>query len=81
MLKQGQYLVGKPDNKAPTPLTVVVQQLNGADPLVERLAKPVINQSLYPSFDENDDWKEQIRASIAVELDEKISALNNTSNP
>ncbi|WP_345122074.1 hypothetical protein, partial [Quisquiliibacterium transsilvanicum] len=30
-----QYLMGRPEGKAPTPLTVVVQQLNGADPLVE----------------------------------------------
>jgi hypothetical protein len=44
--KQGDahYLVGKPDGKAPTPLTVVVQQLNNENPLVNRLAKSVIDQ-------------------------------------
>ena len=30
-----QYLMGKPAGSAPTPLTVVVQQLNGADPLID----------------------------------------------
>jgi hypothetical protein len=29
-----QYLVGKPAGKAPTPLTVVVQQLNSDNPLI-----------------------------------------------
>jgi hypothetical protein len=33
-----QYLVGKPGATAPAPLTVIVQQLSGRDPLVERLA-------------------------------------------
>ena len=36
-----QYLVGRPEGKAPTPLNIVVQQLNGLDPLVNRLAKPM----------------------------------------
>lgn len=39
-----QYLMDRPHGKAPTPLTVVVQQLNGADPLVERLARPLIDR-------------------------------------
>ena len=38
-----QYLVGKPDAKAPTPLTVVVNQWSGKDPVAERLAKPLID--------------------------------------
>ncbi len=39
----GQYLLGRPEMKAPTPLNVVVQQLNRDDPVVDRLARPVIN--------------------------------------
>jgi hypothetical protein len=31
-----QYLMGRPEGKAPTPLNIVVQQLNGSDPLVEK---------------------------------------------
>lgn len=55
-----QYLVGKPAGKAPTPLTVVVQQLNGDNPLVNRLTNPVINQLKYPSLHKNDAWEDQI---------------------
>src|SRR5262245_55871372 len=38
----GQYLVGKPAASAPAPLTVVVQQLSGCDPLVDSLATPTL---------------------------------------
>src|SRR5512139_2260732 len=51
-----QYLMGRPEGKAPTPLTVVVQQLNGADPLVERLAKPLIDREKYPTLHANSSW-------------------------
>ena len=46
----GQYLVGKPVGKAPTPLTVVVQQLNGDNPLINRLANKAIDQYKYPGL-------------------------------
>jgi hypothetical protein len=46
---RAQYLVGRPEGKAPTPMNIVVQQLSGADPLVEKLAKPAISRALYPS--------------------------------
>lgn len=68
-----QYLIGKPEGKAPTPLTVVVQQLNGADPLVERLAQPIIHRTRYPSLDLLDDTADDIRARIAAELPDKIA--------
>src|ERR1700724_4017317 len=45
-----QYLVGKPGAAAPAPLTVIVQQLSGRDPLAERLAKPHIDRGEYPSL-------------------------------
>lgn len=76
-----QYLVGKPVVKAPTPLTVVVQQLNGDHPLINRLAKPVIDQYKYPSLHEDDAWESQIKALIAIELAEKIPTLEKPSNP
>jgi len=63
-----QYLVGKPEHKAPTPLTVVVQQLNGADPLVERLSRDVIHNTQFPG----DAWKQQIKALVAAELVQKL---------
>jgi hypothetical protein len=76
-----QYLVGKPETKAPTPLNVVVQQLNGSDPLVERLAKPVINRALYPSLHTNDDWEAKVRAVIAEEMTQKLAIAKSTGNP
>lgn len=67
-----QYLVGKPEGKAPTPLTVVVQQLNGADPVVNGLAKPLIDRQRYPGTYMNDAQEDQIRALIAAELQQRI---------
>ncbi|MBO3709917.1 MAG: hypothetical protein J5X22_05140 [Candidatus Accumulibacter sp.] len=67
-----QYLVGKPETKAPTPLTVVVNQWAGRDPVAERLAQPLINRERYPDLHENDDWEESIRAAIAQELVRKL---------
>lgn len=70
-----QYLVGKPEHKAPTPLTVVVQQLNGADPLVEKLAKQVIHKIEFPSMHSSDGWKDTIKSSVAAELAEKLPTV------
>lgn len=70
-----QYLVGKPAGKAPTPLTVVVQQLNNDSPLVNKLAKPLIDQYKYPVLHTNDDWEARIKAVIATELTEKTLLL------
>jgi hypothetical protein len=64
----GQYLVGKPAATAPAPLTVVVQQLSGRDPLVDRLAEPHINRAEYPSFHADDDFKDAVKAHVADEL-------------
>jgi hypothetical protein len=67
-----QYLMGKPEGKAPTPLTVVVQQLNGVDPLVHKLAYPAIERQKYPVLHSNDAYEDGIRALIAAELVDKI---------
>lgn len=63
-----QYLVGKPDLKAPTPVTVVVQQLSGRDPLADKLAYPHIRRLESPSMYEEDDWKDAVRAGVVAEL-------------
>jgi hypothetical protein len=63
-----QYLVGKPGATAPAPLTVVVQQLSGRDPLVERLANPHIDRAQYPSLHADDDFKDALKARVADEL-------------
>jgi hypothetical protein len=75
-----QYLVGKPAGKAPTPLTVVVQQLNNDNPLVNKLAKPIIDQYKYPVLHTNDDWEARIKAVIATELTDKTTPLKSMEN-
>ena len=76
-----QYLMGKPAGSAPTPLTVVVQQLNGSDPVVSRLAKPMIDRQKFPSLHGNDDFEDGIRALVAAELVEKVSKVQTIDNP
>jgi hypothetical protein len=74
-----QYLVGKPSTAAPAPLTVVVQQLSGRDPLVERLAKPHIDRAEYPSLRAGDDFKNALKARVADELRALEAQTQNTS--
>jgi hypothetical protein len=75
------YLVGKPEAKAPTPLTVVVNQWAGRDPVADRLAKPLIDREKYPALHENDDWEESIRAAIGAELATKLPAPETAKKP
>ena len=63
-----QYLIGRPGATAPTPLTVVVQQLAGCDPVVAELAAPHINRLKYPALHGDDDLDEALRAEVAAEL-------------
>ncbi len=76
-----QYLVGKPEAKAPTPLTVVVNQWSGKDPVAEKLARPIINRELYPLSHQNDDWEAGIQAVIAAELTQKLPSPETPENP
>ena len=68
-----QYLVGKPDGKAPTPMNVVVQQWSGKDPVASKLAKPIIERTQYPMLHGDDDWKDALQAEIAAELANKTA--------
>jgi len=77
----GQYIVGKPAGKAPTPLTVVVQQLNGDNPLINRLSQRVISQHKHPFLHEDDAFEEQVKALVAAELAEKIPIFETPSTP
>jgi hypothetical protein len=76
-----QYLVGRPEGKAPTPMNIVVQQLSGADPVVEKLAKPAIDRVMYPATYANDDLKAHIRALVAIELQAKVKPLETIETP
>lgn len=60
--------MGKPGATAPAPLTVVVQQLSGRDPLVDNLAKLHIDRLEYPTLHADDDMKEAVRVLVANEL-------------
>ena len=73
-----QYLMGKPAGSAPTPLTVVVQQLNGADPLIDKLAQKAINSVKFP--DSESGWKDGIKALVAAELAEKVRTVETIEN-
>jgi hypothetical protein len=74
-----QYLMGKAAGSAPAPLTVLVQQLTGADQLVERLAQNVIHSTKFPDTDGG--FKDHIRALVAAELDGKLRNLETIENP
>lgn len=74
-----QYLMGKPAGNAPTPLTVVVAQLNGADPLIEKLAQKVIHSTKFPDTDGG--FKDRIRALVAAELTGKLRTVETIENP
>lgn len=63
-----QYLIGRPSTTAPAPLTVVVQQLSGQDPVVEKLAAPLIHRLENPAFHCRDDLKDVLKARVAAEL-------------
>jgi hypothetical protein len=77
-----QYLVGKPETKAPSALTVVVQQWSGGDPLAEKLAKPIVDRAKYPVRQhENDDLKESVKAAIVAELAQKLLAAEHGRTP
>lgn len=68
-----QYLMGRPEAKAPTPLAVIVNQLSGADSLVGALARPLIERQNFPSLHDGDDVADQIRAAVAAELAHKLA--------
>ena len=76
-----QYLVGRPEGKAPTPMNIVVQQLSGTDPVVEKLAKPAIHRMEYPSLHRNDDLNDHIRTLVAAEMERKIKPLETIETP
>lgn len=73
-----QYLMSKPAGSAPTPLTVVVQQLNGADLLIDKLAREAIHSAKFPHSERG--WKDGIKALVAAELAEKVRNVETIEN-
>jgi len=69
-----EYLVGKPQAEAPTPLALVVQRITGTDQLVDELAAPAIYRAQWQDEEDaaEDDAKDAIRAQIVAELAERV---------
>lgn len=76
-----RYLVGKPATTAPTPMTVIVNQLSGADALVEKLAQPHLHRALYPSMHQDDAIEEGVKALVAAELAHKLPPTESATAP
>ena len=74
------YLVGRPEAKAPTPMTVVVNQWAGRDPVAERLAKPLIDRERFPGLHTHDEWEASVKDAIAAELAQKLPALDSNES-
>ena len=72
----GQYLVGQATFKAPAPINVVVNQLQGNDAVVSRLATPLINARKFGNLDDNEPFALQITQRIRDELTEKINTAS-----
>ena len=72
------YLTGKPAGSAPTPLTVVVQQLNGADPLIDKLAREAIHSVEFPDSERG--WNDGIKALVAAEPADKVRNVETIEN-
>ena len=68
-----QYLVGKPESKAPTPLAVIVNQLQGSNPVANKLADNVTP----PLFDFGLDTSNpvEITRRLQAELEAMGSAM------
>jgi hypothetical protein len=68
-----QYLIGRPDAKAPSPLNIVVQQLSGTDPLVERLAAPHLSSAnMFADILGDSRLDAEVLARVEAELKGKV---------
>jgi hypothetical protein len=66
----GAYLVGRPEAKAPTAVNVIVNQLQGTNPVLDKLTHKTFIDARFPVAD--DEVKDGIRAQLAIELNEKL---------
>jgi len=72
----GQHLVGKPESKAPTAVNVIVHQLQGKDKVLDTLVHDNYMKAAFP--DDNAAYKTNIRAQLAIELNEKMQQVETT---
>lgn len=59
-------------------MTVDIQQLNGADPRIDRLTLEAIPSAEFPDLDRG--LEDEIRALLTVELAEKIKPVETIKN-
>ena len=71
-----QYLIGRPESKAPTPINVIVNQLQGKDKVLDTLVNDNYRAAAFP--DDNAAYKTNVRAQLAIELSEKMQQANAT---
>ena len=74
----GQYLVGRPEAKAPTAINVVVAQLQGRDPVINRLVADIAPSSFDIDFNHVPDTRAQIKEQLQLELADKLQQANAT---
>lgn len=71
------YILGKPDSKAPSALEAMVSRLSGNDRLVEEIARPHWEQYQLPL----DAMEESVRKKFRAEAEEELSSALETSGP
>ncbi len=77
----GTFLLGRPAHPAPSPLTVVVGHLAGQDPVVEELARPLINRAQFPFLDKEEAAKARIRDQVAAQLAQQFTPMTQNMPP
>jgi hypothetical protein len=74
----GQYLIGRPESKAPTPINVVVGQWQGANPVIDKLTGRFANSDYAVEYSGAPDNRAQITRQIEAEIAEKLQQTNAT---
>lgn len=74
-----QYLIGRPESKAPTPISVIVNQLQGSDPVVNWLADSLTAPTFDFGYERGN--RAEITQQLRAELSEKVNAANLSVKP
>ena len=73
-----QYLIGRPESKAPTPISVVVGQWQGANPVIEKLTGKFAHSDYAVEYQGKPDNRAQVAQQIELEIAEKLQQENAT---
>ena len=72
------FLIGKPESTAPTPINVVVGQWQGANPVIDRLTGSFANSSYDVDYNGKPDNRAQVTRQIELEIAEKLQQTGAT---